>query len=89
MVRFWASAGPAIASPAATTMATVLTRSSSSVQFGDTTTPQGCSPTGIDLVTVLLATSMTDTSLEMPLVVKSSASSGVKASCQTRWPTSR
>ena len=37
----------------------------------------------------LLATSITETSFEMPLVVKSSFSSGVKASCQTRWPTSR
>ena len=32
---------------------------------------------------------MTETSFELPFVVKSSFSSGVKASCQTRCPTSR
>ena len=51
--------------------------------------PRAARPTGIDFTTSSLSTSITETSLEMPLVVKSSFSSGVKASCQTRWPTSR
>src|SRR6202012_206449 len=52
-------------------------------------TPQGNEPTGIDLITFSAATSMTDTSFETPLVVKRYLPSGVSASCQTRWPTSR
>jgi len=47
-------------------------------------TPQGALPTGIDLITLSDGTSMTDTSLLLPLVVNSNLSSGVKASCQTR-----
>ena len=35
------------------------------------------------------ATSITETSLEVPFVVNSCFWSGVKASCQTRWPTGR
>jgi len=33
------------------------------------TTPQGCSPTGTDLTTLSLSTSMMEMSLELPLVV--------------------
>ena len=58
-------------------------------QFGETTTPQGCSPTLIDLMTFSSATSTTEMSLELPLVVIRYFWSGVKAICQTRWPTSR
>src|SRR5262249_8177067 len=52
-------------------------------------TPQGCSPTWIVLTTFKLATSMTETSFDRPLVARRYFSSGVKANCQTRWPTSR
>src|SRR5262249_44833877 len=52
-------------------------------------TPQGCSPTWIVLTTFRLATSMTETSFDRPLVARRYFSSGVKANCQTRWPTSR
>ena len=51
--------------------------------------PQGALPTGIDLITLSVGTSITETSLLLPLVVNSNFSSGVKASCQTLWPTSR
>jgi hypothetical protein len=37
---------------------------------GLTTTPQGCSPTATDLITLRLGTSMTEMSLLTPLVVK-------------------
>src|SRR5690606_6928467 len=37
--------------------------------WGATTTPQGCCPTGIDFSAVLVATSITVTSFELPLVV--------------------
>ena len=46
-------------------------------------------PTGIDFTTLRLGTSITDTSLLLPLVVNSNFSSGVSASCQTRCPTRR
>src|SRR5262245_10794877 len=52
----------------------------------DIAMPQGNSPTWIDLTTLRLATSMTDTSFETPLVVSRYFSSGVKAMCQTRCP---
>src|SRR3984957_2461242 len=52
-------------------------------------TPQGNEPTGIDLITFSAATSMTDTSLETPLVDKRYLPSGVNSNCQTRWPTSK
>src|SRR4051812_11100485 len=52
-------------------------------------TPQGSSPTWIVLMTLRLATSMTETSFDTPLVVKRYFSSGVKAMCQTRCPTRR
>src|ERR1700730_16045237 len=52
-------------------------------------TPQGNSPTWIVLMTLRLATSTTETSFDTPLVVKRYFSSGVKAMCQTRWPTRR
>src|SRR5262249_21780559 len=58
-------------------------------QWRATTTPQGYRPTLIERTTLSLSTSITDTSLEAPLVVNSSFWSGVKASCQTRWPTRR
>src|ERR1700753_1556049 len=51
--------------------------------------PQGSSPTWMDLITFCAATSMTETSLETPLVTSRYFSSGVNAMCQTRWPTSR
>jgi hypothetical protein len=51
--------------------------------------PHGALPTGIDLITLSVGTSITETSLLLPLVVNSNFSSGVKASCQTLWPTSR
>ena len=51
--------------------------------------PQGSSPTWIVLTTFCAATSITETSLETPLVVSRYFSSGVKAMCQTRCPTSR
>src|SRR4051812_18620589 len=51
--------------------------------------PQGSSPTWIVLITFCAATSMTDTSLDTPLVTSRYFSSGVNAMCQTRWPTRR
>src|SRR4029077_11331962 len=51
--------------------------------------PQGSSPTWMVLITFCAATSMTETSLETPLVTNRYFSSGVNAICQTRWPTSR
>src|SRR5437764_144042 len=62
---------------------------SDAVQGGEIATPQGSSPTWIVLMTLRLATSMTETSFETPLVVKRYFSSGVKAMCQTRCPTRR
>src|SRR5262245_36592062 len=52
-------------------------------------TPHGSSPTWIDLITLRLATSMTETSFDTPLVVRRYFSSGVNAICHTRWPTRR
>src|SRR5262245_18736451 len=52
-------------------------------------TPHGCSPSEMLLITRKVATSMTDTSFDTPLVTNRSFSSGVNAICQTRWPTSR
>src|ERR1700722_17823281 len=40
-------------------------------------------------ITLRAATSITETSFETPLVVRRYFSSGVKAMCHTRWPTSR
>src|SRR5271166_4408536 len=57
--------------------------------FGDTTTPQGSRPTGIDFTTSSEATSIIEMSLESPLVVKRYFWSGVNVICQTRCPTSR
>ena len=57
--------------------------------FGDTTTPQGSRPTWIDFTTSSEATSITEMSLESPLVVSRYFWSGVNAICQTRCPTSR
>src|ERR1700756_3083850 len=57
--------------------------------FGDTTTPQGSRPTGIDFTTSDPATSITEMSLESPLVVSRYFWSGVKAICHTRCPTNR
>src|SRR4051794_10615252 len=51
--------------------------------------PQGSSPTWIVLITFCAATSMTETSLDTPLVTSRYFSSGVNAICQTRCPTSR
>src|SRR6478609_585867 len=51
--------------------------------------PQGSSPTWMVLMTFCAATSMTDTSFDTPLVTSKCFSSGVKAMCQTLWPTSR
>src|SRR3954447_369742 len=56
---------------------------------GDTATPHGKDPTGIDFTTFSPATSITETSFETPFVDSRYFSSGVKASCQTRCPTSR
>ena len=52
-------------------------------QFGEMVTPHGASPTAMDFTTVRLGTSITDTSLLLPLVTNKSLSSGVKASCHT------
>src|SRR6185437_1015188 len=52
-------------------------------------TPQGNEPTGIDLITLSAATSMTETSFETPLVDKRYLPSGVSSNCHTRWSTSR
>src|SRR5262245_31358630 len=52
-------------------------------------TPHGSSPTGTLLITRKVATSMTDTSFDTPLVTNKSFSSGVNAICHTRWPTRR
>ncbi len=57
--------------------------------FGDTTTPQGSRPTGIDFTTSSPATSMTEISFDSPLVVSRYFWSGVNARCQTRCPTNR
>src|SRR6476661_3769726 len=51
--------------------------------------PQGSSPTWIVLITFCAATSITETSLDTPLVTSRYFSSGVNAMCQTRWPTRR
>ena len=51
--------------------------------------PHGRPPTAIVLMTFSAVTSITDTSLVRPFVVSKYFSSGVKARCQTRWPTSR
>src|SRR5260370_29690593 len=51
--------------------------------------PQGSSPTWIVLITFCADTSITETSLETPLVTSRYFSSGVNAMCQTRWPTRR
>src|SRR3569833_2327754 len=51
--------------------------------------PQGSSPTWMVLITFCAATSMTETSLETPLVTSRYFSSGGNAMCQTRWPTRR
>src|SRR4051812_18625537 len=59
------------------------------IHCGATATPQGRRPTWIDLITFSAATSMTETSLESPLVASRYLSSGANAICQTRWPTSR
>src|SRR5690606_11103052 len=58
-------------------------------QLGAANTPQGCWPTGKDLTTFSAATSTTETSLELQVVVNRYFSSGVKAICETRWPTNR
>src|SRR5215813_1833523 len=58
-------------------------------RHGDIVTPQGSSPTWIVLMTFCAGTSITETSLETPLVTSRYFSSGVNAICQTRWPTSR
>src|SRR5215470_15386281 len=55
----------------------------------DMAMPQGNSPTWMVLITFRLATSMTETSFDTPLVVKRYFSSGVNAMCHTRWPTRR
>src|SRR3978361_2039107 len=46
--------------------------------------PQGSSPTWIVLITFCAATSITETSLDTPLVTSRYFSSGVNAMCQTR-----
>src|ERR1019366_7503930 len=51
---------------------------------GAITTPQGKEPAAIDFTTLRLATSITETSFETPLVVKRYLASGVNANCQTR-----
>ena len=51
--------------------------------------PHGNSPTWMVLITFCAATSITETSLDTPLVTSRCFSSGVKAMCQTRCPTSR
>src|SRR5712675_3053385 len=51
--------------------------------------PHGSSPTWMVLITFCADTSMTETSLETPLVTSRYFSSGVNAMCQTRWPTRR
>src|SRR6476661_10182154 len=56
---------------------------------GATVMPQGNSPTWIVLITFCAATSITETSLDTPLVTSRYLSSGVNAMCQTRWPTRR
>src|SRR5262245_37049168 len=56
---------------------------------GDIAMPHGSSPTWIVLTTFCAATSMTETSLETPLVARRYFSSGVNAMCQTRCPTSK
>src|SRR6267154_3003448 len=51
--------------------------------------PQGSSPTWIVLIAFCADTSITETSLDTPLVTSRYFSSGVNAMCQTRWPTRR
>src|SRR5690348_15187207 len=51
---------------------------------GATATPQGKRPTGMDLITSSLSTSITEMSLESPLVVSRYRPSGVNAICHTR-----
>src|SRR5215213_6053434 len=51
--------------------------------------PHGKPPTAMVLMTFSVDASITDTSFVRPLVVSKYFSSGVKARCQTRWPTSR
>src|SRR5438046_32222 len=51
--------------------------------------PQGSSPTWMVLMTFWAATSITETSLERPLVESRYFPSGVNAMCQARWPTRR
>src|SRR5262249_14574668 len=51
--------------------------------------PQGSSPTWMVLITFCATTSITETSLDTPLVTSKYFSSGVKAMCQTRCPTRR
>ena len=66
----WLSAGvPSRAASMATVSSLVMFLSLGVDQFGATTTPQGCWPTGIDLTAVFVATSITVTSLELPFVV--------------------
>ena len=55
-----------------------------SCRHGDIVTPQGSSPTWMVLITFCAATSITETSLETPLVTSRYFSSGVNAMCQTR-----
>ena len=57
--------------------------------FGATATPQGSAPTWTDFSTFRAVTSMIETSLVRPLTASRYLSPGVRASCQTRWPTSR
>src|SRR5207302_2566767 len=57
--------------------------------LGDTTTPHGSRPTWIDFTTSRAAVSITEMSLESPLVVSRYFWSGVNAICQTRCPTNR
>lgn len=59
------------------------------IQFGPNATPQGSSPTWMDLITFCAATSITETSFDTPLATTRYFSSGVNAPCQTRCPTSR
>ena len=51
--------------------------------------PRGNARLLIERTTRSFSTSITDTSLEAPLVVNRNFSSGVNPSCQTRWPTRR
>src|SRR5581483_438356 len=89
-----ASDGPFAANPIASTIAGkpsghLILHSRRCFHCCETVTPQGSSPTWIDLITLRDATSMIETSFDTPLVVIRYFSSGVKAMCQTRCPTSR